>query len=159
MQDPVPANNNTGQSLERQVLEKALGLPSASFASAEHSSSIEAQTRPIIDELLRTTSAAIMQLYEERLGKPPRLVSCNLISDRLVVWIEDSITPVEKFLFSEGNQEAQRLCSTVDRLMYQRLAALVERHLKVSVITMTADTCYENGCTGLIAKLSMLSST
>lgn len=158
MQDPVSANN-TDHSLERQVLEKVLGQPSASPASAEYFSSIEEQVRPIINELLRTTSAAITQLYEERLGKPPRLVSCDLISNRLVVWIEESITPVEKFLFAEGNQEAQRLCSTVDRLMYQRLTTLVERHWKVSVITMTVDTCYEHGCTGLIAKLSALPTT
>ena len=158
MQDPVSANNSMGQLPERQVLEKALEQSSASPASAENFSSVEEQTLPIIDELLQIVTASIEQLYEERLGEPPRLVSCDLLSNRLVIWIEDSVTSVDKFLFAEGNREVQRMCFTVDQLMYRRLTTLIEQHLNVKVITMAADTCYEHGCTGLIAKLSALPS-
>ncbi|MBE9059535.1 Na-translocating system protein MpsC family protein [cf. Phormidesmis sp. LEGE 11477] len=151
-QDPVSANNDVGQSLERQLLEETLCqlLP----ASIGSSSAPDEQALSIADELLPIIAAAIEQLYKERLGKPPQQVNCDLLSNRLVVWIEGSITPVERFLFEEGTREAQQLCFTVDALMYRHIAALIERHLNVKVITMIADTCYQQSCTGLIAKLS-----
>ncbi|MGD1895898.1 MAG: Na-translocating system protein MpsC family protein [Phormidesmis sp.] len=118
------------------------------------SSTTQAQSSSTASELIETVSRAIKQLYKERLGKAPLLVTCNLLADRLVIWIEGSITPVEKLLFADGTPEAKSLCFTVDNIMRQHLTDVIERHLNVDVVTMIADTCYEHDCTGAIAKLS-----
>lgn len=159
MQDPVSTGDKTGHLSERLALEKTLGQPSVSATTPKNSSPTEENSLPISDELLKVLTAAIEQLYKERLGKPPQQVNCNLLSDRLVVWIEGSITPVEKLLFAEGTYAARKLCFTVDELMYRQITRLIERHLGVSVTVVVADTCYKHNCTGMIAQLLLCSET
>ncbi|MBE9060443.1 Na-translocating system protein MpsC family protein [cf. Phormidesmis sp. LEGE 11477] len=158
MQEPTSSGDKADRLFERLALEKTalegtLIQSSGSNAHANNASFTENRL-PITDELLKSITAAIEQLYKERLGQPPQQVSCDLLDSRLVIWVEGSITPVERLLFLEKALEAQRVCFTVDRLMHRQLVSLIERRLNVRVVTMVADTCYEQGCTGLIAKLS-----
>lgn len=162
MQDFTSAGDQTDRSLDRlaleiTALEDALSQPSASATNANDLSVVRESSIPIADDLIKELTAAIKQLYIERLNQPPEQVRCNLLSDRLVVWIEGSITPVDKLIFSEGTSEAQRMCFRVNQLMYRQLIAMIERYLNVNVVTVVSDTCYESGCTGLIAKLSLSS--
>ena len=159
MQDPTSAGDQTDRLLERLALEKtalenALSQPSASATESSNSLTAQGIDIPIADELIEDLIMAIEQLYLERLNHSPQRVNCDLLANRLVVWIEGSITPVEKLLFSEETPESRRVCFRLDQLMNRQLVALIERHLNLRVVTVVADTCYEYGCTGLIAKLT-----
>ena len=54
---------------------------------------------PSCGELERSVGQAIQKSYRQHLGHLPTRVSCHLFADKLSVWIEDSLTPVESILF------------------------------------------------------------
>lgn len=119
----------------------------------DHTSKTE-ERLPTVGQLMRRTSQDMLRLYKERLGKRPSKVTCDLVSEKLVIWIENSITPLERLLFESGDSKAQSLCSAVDEIMEKPIVEIIERHLQVNVVALVSDTSYEQACTGIIAKLS-----
>lgn len=125
---------------------------------------------PSCGELERSTGQAIQKAYRQHLGHLPARVSCHLFADRLSIWIEDSLTPVENVLFlsklSPQPSEAQPACNSpdtkyaqavrfaLDQALEHRLGKVIEGCLDVKVLTLIAGTSYEQKCTSLTALLS-----
>ncbi|PZO12812.1 MAG: hypothetical protein DCF25_17030 [Leptolyngbya foveolarum] len=113
---------------------------------------------PSCGELERSLGQAIQKAYRQHLGHLPTRVSCHLFANRLSVWIEDSLTPVETVLFSISDlpdaKYAQAVRFAIDQALERRLSRVIEGCLNVSVLTLIAGTCYEQKCTSLTALLS-----
>ncbi len=137
----------------------------------------KASSLPSCGELERSIGQAIQKAYRQHLGHLPAQVSCHLFANRLSIWIEDSLTPVETILFlsdaasvpsspavspleaqssssSPDSEYAQAVRFAIDQALEQRLSKVIERYLDVSVLTLIAGTCYEQKCTSLTALLS-----
>ena len=57
---------------------------------------------PSCGELERSISQAIQKAYKQHLGYLPSRVSCHLFADKLSIWVEDSLTPVENVLLEKN---------------------------------------------------------
>ncbi|MEO0706204.1 MAG: Na-translocating system protein MpsC family protein [Cyanobacteria bacterium J06649_5] len=133
---------------------QALGSSADRTLSVQKVPEIEETPLPTVGQLMRAVSQGIENLYKERLGSRPERVTCDLLSKRLVVWVEGGLTPVEKLLFEKGDSKAQALCLTIDKLMQEPIASAIEQQLSVKVIAIISDTCYKHDYTGMIAQLS-----
>lgn len=125
---------------------------------------------PSCGELERSTGQAIQKAYRQHLGHLPTHVSCHLFANRLSIWIENSLTPVENILFSSepspqpskaqpasdspDPKYAQAVRFAIDQALERRLGQVIEGCLDVNVLTLIAGTSYEQKCTSLTALLS-----
>lgn len=111
---------------------------------------------PTTGELMRSVSQSVQRLYRDELGHRTERVTCNLVADKLLIWIEGSVNSVTRLLRRKAAVDVQPLHDALQQVIHQRVACIVEEQLKVEVITLVSDTCYEKECTGLIVWLSKL---
>ena len=98
-------------------------------------------------QLMRTTSQDLQRLYREQLGHNPRKISCHLKDDKLFIWVEGSISRIERVVADSSDGEAQVIRSAIKNSLYKQIADIVENNLKVDVVTLVTDTCYKQECT------------
>lgn len=110
---------------------------------------------PTQGQLERTLSQRIQTLYKNQLGHRPGQVTCRLLSEKLIILIEDSITQPEQILAQEGQLHlAQEVRSELDDAIKPQLRALIEEVLKVDVVDLLSDATLETGRTGAIVVLA-----
>ncbi|MEL6453283.1 MAG: Na-translocating system protein MpsC family protein [Cyanobacteria bacterium J06623_5] len=109
---------------------------------------------PTVGQLMRTVSQKLFGLYREQLSHVPDNVSCHLFSNKLVVWVDGSVTDVEKRLAEMGSERLELVREAFDEIFSPKIIALVERCLQVDVVTLMSDTCYEQRCTSLMLLLA-----
>ena len=61
-----------------------------------------ANVLPSSGELERSVSQALQKAYRQYLGHLPSRVSCHLFANKLSVWVENSLTPVENILLASS---------------------------------------------------------
>ena len=103
---------------------------------------------------MRSVSQAVHRLYRDELSHKVSRVTCNMMSDKLVIWIEGSVTSVGRILYQQEETDTQSLCAALQKVVHQSVVDIIEHELGVEVITLVSDTCYMKECTGLIAWLS-----
>ena len=109
---------------------------------------------PTKGQVERDLSQAIQAIYNENLGHRPSRVTCHLAKDRITVLMEDSITPVEQFLFEKGQEDlAEQVRTDVIAVFEKELTQTIEGVLGVKVIDLLSDAGLETGRTGMIAVL------
>ena len=111
---------------------------------------------PTAGELMRSVSQSVQRFYREELDHKTERVTCNLVADKLIIWIEGSVNSVTRLLRRQSAADIQSLHDVLQQVIHQRVATIVENQLQVKVITLVSDTCYEKECTGLIVWLSAL---
>lgn len=92
--------------------------PLQNQAVVENSSS-QAQTPPVLPscgELERSVGQALQKTYRQTLGHLPTRVSCHLFADKLSIWIENSLTPVESILLSQHELAEGSTAQTAEKL-------------------------------------------
>ncbi|MEL6605240.1 MAG: Na-translocating system protein MpsC family protein [Cyanobacteria bacterium J06614_10] len=109
---------------------------------------------PTVGQLMRMVSQKLLGLYRSQLNHVPESITCHLFSNKLIVWVDGSVTDVEKRLAEIGSTRLKVVRETFDRLFKPQIVALIEHCLQVDVITLMSDTCYEQGCTSLTVLLS-----
>ena len=129
------------------------------LAISQEGSQHEGKRLPTNGELMRSVSQAVQRLYRDELTHKTERVTCNLVADKLVIWIEGSVNSVVKLLRREAQSDVQALSNTLQQVIHQRVVDIVEDQLQVKVITLVSDTCYEKDCTGLIVWLAALPDT
>jgi uncharacterized protein YbcI len=103
----------------------------------------------------RSLSQRIQALYRGQLEHQPSRVTCQILVDKLVIVIEDSITQPEQILAEEGQTElVEQIRSSLSAAIEPQLKALVEEVLGVTVTDVLSDAKLESGRTGLIMLLS-----
>ncbi|AFY77888.1 hypothetical protein Ple7327_2604 [Pleurocapsa sp. PCC 7327] len=112
-------------------------------------------TNPTRGQLERTLSQRIQSFYRNQLGHQPTKVTCQLFEQKLVIIIEDSLTPAEQLLAQEGQEElAEQIHSTLDEVTKPQIKELLEEVMKVEVIDLLSDATLETSRTGIIAVLA-----
>lgn len=103
----------------------------------------------------RSLSQQIQALYRDQLEHQPSRVTCQLLAEKLVVVIEDSITQPEQILVEEGQTDlVEQVRSGLNAAIEPLLKALVEDVLGVAVTDLLSDAKLDSGRTGMIMMLS-----
>lgn len=88
-------------------------------------------------QLERTLCQKIQALYRDLIGQYPSHAVSRLLDRKLIILLQDSSPPVEKFLFSTGHLElVERIQLEIETALRPRLKALVEDVLQVKVISL-----------------------
>jgi len=112
---------------------------------------------PTRGQLERNLSQRILALYRAQLGHQPTQVSCNLVDEKLIVVLENAITPPEQLLVQNGQEGlAQQVRSELDALIQSQLKELIEEVLAVAVTDLLNDATLQTGRTGTIAILEAI---
>jgi uncharacterized protein YbcI len=110
---------------------------------------------PTRGQLERTLAQRIQSFYRNQLGHRPSKVSCQLFEQKLVIIIEDAVTPAEHLLAQQGQEElAEQVRSTLDEVTQPQIKESIEEVLRVEVIDLLSDATLETSRTGIIAILS-----
>lgn len=113
------------------------------------------QETPSVGQVEREVSQRVQALYRESLGHQPTKVTCQLFGTSVAIVIENSVTPPEKLLATEGQEELVRqFREDLDDVMKPQVKQLIEKILSVEVVDVMSDATLETGRTGIIAVLS-----
>lgn len=89
-------------------------MPYSNDRSQENQSTVENrldQTAPAAlpscGELERSVGQALQKAYRQYLGHLPSRVSCHLFANKLSIWIENSLTPVESILLASSTESSE----------------------------------------------------
>ena len=110
---------------------------------------------PTAGQLERTISQKVRALYRSQFGHQPGKVECYLLDDKIILSLEDVITPIERLL-----EEAQsstlivQIRSFIDLAIKPKLQESIEEIAQVSVINCLYDTEPKTGCAGAIITLA-----
>ena len=119
------------------------------------SANIDKSLYPTAGQLERDISQKVRSMYRNQFGHQPSKVECHLLGNKLLISLEDVITPIEKFLV-EGESlhlvEQVRYC--IDETIKPKIKELVEEISKVSVVNCLYDTAISTGCAGAILILA-----
>lgn len=115
---------------------------------------MQKENYPTRGQLERTLSQRIQALYRQEIGQQPSKVTCQLFDSKLAIVIENSITPAEKLLAEEGQNElAEQVRSGLEEVTKPRLKVVIEEVLGIKVSDMLSDSTLETNRTGVIAIL------
>lgn len=109
---------------------------------------------PTAGQLERTISQKVRALYRSQFGHQPSRVECYLLENKVVISLEDVITPLERLL-----EEAQsfalvgQIRNFIDLTIKPMLRELIEEVFQVSAIDCLYDTEPQTGCAGAIVIL------
>jgi uncharacterized protein YbcI len=110
---------------------------------------------PTRGQVERSLSQRILALYRNQLEHQPSQVSCQILSRKLVIVIEDSITSPEQLLVEGGKTElVEQVRSSLNAAIEPQIRSLVEEVLEVSVTDLLSDAKLDSGRTGIIMMLS-----
>ena len=106
---------------------------------------------PTIGQLERTISQQVRSLYRSQFGHQPSKVDCHLLGNKIVISVDDVITPIEKLLF-EGKSSGLsiQVRAFIDETIKPKLRKLIEDISQVNVVSCFYDTAVETGCAGAI---------
>ncbi|NJL22889.1 MAG: DUF2294 domain-containing protein [Leptolyngbyaceae cyanobacterium SM1_3_5] len=105
-------------------------------------------------QLERTLSQRIEALYRTQLGHRPTKVTCHLFDEKVVIVMEDAVTPPEQLLAKNGQEElAEQVRDDLDRVLQPQLCDLIGEVLDVTVTEILSDAKLDTGRTGMIAIL------
>ena len=110
---------------------------------------------PTAGQLERTISQKVRALYRSQFGHQPSRVECHLLDNKIVISLEDVITPLEKLL-----EEAQsftlvgQIRNFIDLTIKPKLQELIEEVSQVSAVNCLYDTEPSTGCAGAIVTLA-----
>lgn len=116
---------------------------------------LEINSYPTAGQLERDLSQKVRMLYRNQFGHQPSKVDCHLLGNKLVISLEDVITPIEKLLVeSNSSNLVRQVRAFIDETIKPKLQELVEEISQVSVTNCLYDTAIESGCAGAILILA-----
>ncbi len=110
---------------------------------------------PTAGQLERTISQKVRALYFNQFGHQPSRVDCHLLGNKIVISLEDVITPIEKLLVeAQSSNLVNQVRAFVGEAIKPKLQELVEEISQVSVTNCLYDTALNTGCAGAIVILA-----
>nr|WP_245894181.1 DUF2294 domain-containing protein [Chamaesiphon polymorphus] len=107
-----------------------------------------------VGQLERKLSQKIQALYKEKLGHRPSQIICKLFDQKVVIVIEDSITPAEQLLVATGDDRfVEQVRSNLDEAISPYIRETIEQILEVTVEDLLSDATIETGRTAIVAVL------
>lgn len=109
---------------------------------------------PTVGQLERDISQKVRTLYRQQFGHQPSRVDCHLLGNKLVISMEDVITPLERLLIeAQSSDLVDRVRSFIDLTIKPKIKELVEEISQVNVTNCLYDTAINTGCAGAILTL------
>ena len=103
-----------------------------------------ASSFPTIGQLERELSQKISALYRTQFGHQVSKVDCHLFDNKLIVFFEDVITPVEQVLIeTESLQLLSQVRAFLDRSIQPKLENLIKEIIKVEISKCIYNTAIE----------------
>lgn len=107
-----------------------------------------------VGQLERKLSQKLQALYKEKLGHRPSQIICKLFDQKVVIVIEDSITPAEQLLVASGDDRfVEQVRSNLDEAIAPYIRETIEQILEVTVEDLLSDATIETGRTAIVAVL------
>lgn len=117
--------------------------------------SLDKSLHPTAGQLERDISQKIRSMYRHQFGHQPSKVECHLLGNKLVISLEDVMTPIEKFLVEgESLHLVEQIRNCIDKTIKPKIKELVEEISKVNVINCLYDTAIATGSAGAIVILA-----
>lgn len=115
----------------------------------------ETNCYPTAGQLERNVSQRLSNLYGKQFGHRPTRVDCHLQGNKLIICLEDVITPVEQLLLeSQSSALGGQVRTFIDQTIKPKLQELVEEILQVSVTLCLYDTAIDANYAGAIVVLA-----
>ncbi|MEO0926596.1 MAG: DUF2294 domain-containing protein [Cyanobacteria bacterium J06643_13] len=109
------------------------------------------ESYPTAGQLERIISQKVRALYRQQLGHQPTRVDCHLLGNKLVISLENVVTPLEKLLAeAQSSILIDQVRAFIDQTMKPLLQKLVEEISQVNVVNCLYDTAIETGYAGAI---------
>ncbi len=109
---------------------------------------------PTSGQLELELAQQVQALYLDYLDLELSNVVCQIFDNKLVIVLEDSLTPTEQVLIKEGQEQlAQQVRLGLDDTTKPQLESVIEEVLAVGVKDILSDATLETGRTGIIAVL------
>ena len=110
---------------------------------------------PTAGQLERDVSQKVRSLYRNQFGHQPSRVDCHLLGNKLVISLEDVITPVEKLLVeAQSSHLVTQIRDFIDENIKLMIQTLVEDIFQVGVVNCLYDTAINTGYAGAIVILA-----
>ena len=116
---------------------------------------LDTNSFPTAGQLEREISQKISSLYRSQFGHQPSRVECHLLSNKLMISLEDVITPIEQLLVETNSSSlVTQVRDFIDEIIKPKIQELVEEISQVSVVHCLYDTAIETGYAGAILVLA-----
>lgn len=115
----------------------------------------EVSQMPTRGQLERSLSQCIQALYRKQLGHQPSKVTCRFVDCKLMIIVEDAVTPAERVLAEQAELLlVQRVRNVLDKAFESQLKPLIHDVAGVEGIDMLGDSTVETGRLGVISVLN-----
>ena len=116
---------------------------------------IDKNSYPTAGQLERNISQKVSALYRSQFGHQPSKVDCHLLGNKVVISLENVMTPVEKLLAqTHSSNLREQICNFVSETIKPKLQELIEEISQVNVTLCLYDTSVEADYAGAIVVLA-----
>lgn len=110
---------------------------------------------PTQGQLQRQLSQQFQRLYREQLNHCPGKITCQIIDDKLLLVIEDSVTKPEQLLVEQGESDlAEKVREDLSTALRPQIVELVESTLERQVVDILTDATLATGRTSVVIILA-----
>lgn len=110
---------------------------------------------PTSGQLERTLSQRILALYRTQTGHRLERVTSQIVDQKIVIVLENSVTQPEQFLIGNGKEElAEAIHVNLNEAIQPQIRELIEDVVGVAVIDLLSDAKLDTERTGFIAMLA-----
>jgi uncharacterized protein YbcI len=110
---------------------------------------------PTLGQLQRNLAQQFQRLYREQLNHVPGKITCQIIDEKLLFVIEDSVTKPEQLLVDDGQSElAEKVRDDLTTALRPQIIELVESALNRQVVDILTDATLSTGRTSIVIIIS-----
>jgi uncharacterized protein YbcI len=110
---------------------------------------------PTQGQLQRHLSQKFQQLYRQQLNHAPGKVTCQILDEKLLLVIEDSVTKPEQVLVENGEAAlAEQVREDLATALRPQIVELAESTLNREVVDLLTDATLATGRTSIVIILS-----
>ena len=98
-----------------------------SFQQSQH-------CHPTAGQIERNISQKINALYHSQISHRAKKIDCHLFDDKIIIFCEEVITPIEKLLLEESSFDlAHQIRTCLDSLLKTKIENLIEKIVQTKV--------------------------
>ncbi|MEA5450588.1 DUF2294 domain-containing protein [Leptolyngbya sp. CCNP1308] len=110
---------------------------------------------PTAGQLQRHLTQQFQRLYREQLNHATGKITCQIIDEKLLLVIEDSVTKPEQLLVQNGDAAlAEQVRADLAMALRPQIVEIAEQTLDRKVVDIMTDATLETGRTGIVIVLS-----
>jgi uncharacterized protein YbcI len=112
-------------------------------------------TLPTQGQLQRSLAQQFQRLYRQQLNHSPGKITCQILEEKLLLVIEDSVTKPEQLLVQQGEAElAEQVRDDLSIALRPQIIEITETVLGRTVVDMLTDATLSTGRTSIVIILA-----